>query len=96
VERLSGALGHVDRVEPFEAYCWGLILPGERKSVQPMAARVQPMAVSAAHQSLHHSVAKAEWSDEGLLAAVPEQVLLALGPIAAWIVTGWSPRKLPA
>jgi hypothetical protein len=47
----------------------GLILPGERKSVEPMAARVDPGRVGAAHQSLHHFVAKADWSDEAMLAA---------------------------
>ena len=50
--------------------------------------------MSAAHQSLHHLVAKAAWSDEALLAAVREQVLPVLGPITAWIVddTGF-PKK---
>jgi SRSO17 transposase len=94
VAALARALGHVDRKAPFEAYCRGLILPGERKSVEPMAARVEPLRVSAAHQSLHHLVAKAAWSDAGLLAAVREQVLPVLGPIQAWIVddTGF-PKK---
>ena len=59
-----------------------------------MAARLRPEQVSAAHQSLHHLVAKAAWSDEVLLATVREQVLPALGPITAWIVddTGF-PKK---
>jgi SRSO17 transposase len=79
------------------AYCTGLILPGERKSVEPMAARVAPGRVQAAHQSLHHFVAKADWSDEAVLAVVRAQVLPAVechGPIRAWIVddTGF-PKK---
>ena len=61
VEALSSALGHADRRAPLKAYCTGLLLPGERKSVEPMAARVAPGRVQAAHQSLHHFVAKAEW-----------------------------------
>src|SRR3712207_4839000 len=95
VESLAGALGHADRVAPLRAYCTGLILPGKRKSVEPMAARVDPDRVQAAHQSLHHFVAKAEWSDEALLAVVRgrvwvvrERVLPAIerqGPIRAWI-----------
>ncbi len=94
VAALAGALAHADRKEPFSAYCRGLILPGARKSVEPMAARVRPERVSAAHQSLHHLVAKAAWSDDSLLAAVREQVLPTLGPITAWIVddTGF-PKK---
>jgi SRSO17 transposase len=97
VESLAGALGHADRVGPLRAYCTGLILPGERKSVEPMAARVDPGRVQAAHQSLHHFVAKAEWSDEALLAVVRARVLPAIerqGPIRAWIIddTGF-PKK---
>src|SRR6516164_5051163 len=40
VERLAAALGHADRHEPLRAYLVGLCLPGERKSIEPMAARV--------------------------------------------------------
>src|SRR5512144_2991645 len=85
-DALDSALAHADRKEPFAAYCRGLILPGQRKSIEPMAARIRPEQVSAAHQSLHHLVAKAAWSDGALLAAVREQVLPALGPVTAWIV----------
>jgi SRSO17 transposase len=97
VERLSSALGHADRKAPLRAYCTGLILPGDRKSVEPMAARVEPARVQAAHQSLHHFVAKAEWSDEKVLAVVRAEVLPAItrqGAIRAWIVddTGF-PKK---
>ena len=48
------ALGHADRREPMRAYLTGLCLPGERKSAEPMAARVDPRHVSARHQSMHH------------------------------------------
>jgi SRSO17 transposase len=86
VAALARTLAHADRKEPFAAYCRGLLLPGPRKSVEPIAARVRPERVSAAHQSLHHLVAKAAWSDDALLAAVRHQVLPALGPVTAWIV----------
>ena len=98
VERLSLALGHVDRATPFRSYCAGLILPGDRKSVEPMAARIGPDRVQAAHQWLHHMVAKAEWSDDAVLAAVREQVIPAIerhGALNAWIIddTGGFPRR---
>lgn len=97
VETLASALGHADRVAPLKAYCTGLLLPGERKSVEPMAARVEPGRVQAAHQSLHHFVAKADWSDDAVLGVVRAQALAALerqGPLRAWIVddTGF-PKK---
>src|ERR1700674_3758344 len=51
------------------------MLPGERKSVEPMAARVAPRRVRSKHQSLHHFVADASWSDAGLLDAVRDYVV---------------------
>jgi SRSO17 transposase len=89
VERLGDVLGHADRRAPLRAYTTGLLLPGERKSVEPMAARVDPARVGAAHQSLHHFVAKAAWDDAALLAAVRSYALPAIeehGPIRAWLV----------
>jgi len=82
---------------PFRSYCAGLILPGDRKSVEPMAARIEPRRVQATHQSLHHMVAKADWSDQAVLAAVRSQVLPKItqaGAINAWIIddTGF-PKK---
>src|SRR3954451_14788193 len=89
VERLGDTLGHADRRGPLRAYTTGLLLPGERKSVEPMAARVDPARVGAAHQSLHHFVAKAAWDDAALLAAGRARVLPAMleqGPVRAWLV----------
>lgn len=89
VEALTASLGHADRAAPFRSYTAGLLLPGARKSVEPMAARVEPGRVQAAHQSLHHFVAKADWSDDALLAAVRTHVLPIIeqrGPIRGWII----------
>ncbi|MGQ9635856.1 MAG: IS701 family transposase, partial [Bryobacteraceae bacterium] len=89
LEGLAKAAGHLDREQPLKDYCRGLLLPVERKSVEPMAARLHPDRVQAARQSMHHLVAKAPWSDTSLLAAVQRQVLPAMTrrqPIVAWIV----------
>ena len=89
LDAIVGGLGHVRRAASARAYCPGLLLPGERKSIEPIAARLDPGHVQAKHQSLHHVVAQAEWDDAALLAAVRAQVLPALerhGPVAYWIV----------
>ena len=89
VEGLSSVIGHVRRTRQLRDYCTGLVLPGERKSVEPMAARTAPARTAAQHQSLLHFVAIACWSDEGVLAKVRETVLPAIekdGPIEAWII----------
>ncbi|MGH9353557.1 MAG: IS701 family transposase [Terriglobia bacterium] len=89
MDGLAGAAGHADRQAPLKNYCTGLLLPGERKSIEPMAARLAPDNVRRMHQSLHHLVADAPWSDDEMLAQVRRQVLPALekhGPVVAWIV----------
>jgi SRSO17 transposase len=89
IEHLRGVIGHADRRAPLAAYCTGLLLPGERKSVEPMAARIAPGEVSAKHQSLHHFVAKASWNEAALLSAVCTFVLPKIeqqAPIRAWII----------
>jgi SRSO17 transposase len=97
VDSLATVLGREDRARPFKDYCTGLLIPGERKSVEPMAAVVAPARVSAKHQSLLHLVAQAAWSDEALLSKVRELVLPAIetqGKIEAWIVddTGFAKK----
>src|SRR5918997_3960144 len=87
LDALAGVLGHADRIGPARAYCTGLLLPGARKSIEPLAARMAPQRVPAAHQSLHHLVAKAAWRDEAVLDVVRERVLPPIerhGPIRYW------------
>src|SRR5208283_5664350 len=99
LDGLTEAAGHADRRVPMENYTKGLMLPIERKSVEPMAARLAPGNVRQMHQSLHHIVADAAWSDDALLKQVRRQVLPAMTrkhAIAAWIVddTGFPRRVL--
>src|SRR5712672_3262146 len=89
VEGLVSVIGHADRARPLRDYCMGLMMPGERKSVEPMAAVTAPARVSAQHQSLLHFVGEGGWSDEKMLAKVRELVLPEMerhGPIEAWII----------
>jgi SRSO17 transposase len=72
---LSAGLAHADRHAGLRGYCTGLMLPLPRKSVEPMAARVDPMHASARHQALHHFVSKAEWSDAEMLRRVAQWVV---------------------
>jgi SRSO17 transposase len=88
LDAITGGLGHTSRAASAQTYCTGLLLPGERKSIEPMAARLDPAHVQAKHQSLHHVVAEAEWDDAALLAAVRAEVLPAIerhGPVCYWI-----------
>jgi SRSO17 transposase len=89
VEGLVRVIGHADRAGPLHDYCLGLVLPGERKSVEPMAAITAPERTAAQHQSLLHFVGQGDWSDAEVLAEVRKMVLPRIeryGPIEAWII----------
>jgi SRSO17 transposase len=89
VKQLASALGHQDRHDPLRAYVTGLCLPGDRKSIEPMAARVDPRHVRSRHQSMHHFIADAPWEAAAVLRVAREWVLEPMvrhGPVAAWIV----------
>ena len=97
IEGLAEAAGHADRHTPLKKYCTGLLLPGERKSIEPMAARLAGDNVRRMHQSLHHLVADAPWSDEAVLDRSLDFVIPAMlrrDPVVAWVVddTGF-PKK---
>jgi len=89
LDGLVSVIGHADRAKPLRDYCTGLLMPCERKSVEPMAAVTAPERTAAQHQSLLHFVGEGGWSDEGVLAKAREMVLPTLerqGPIEAWII----------
>ena len=90
-------IGHADRVVPLHDYCTGLLLPGDRKSVEPMAALTAPARTAPKHQSLLHFVGQAPWSDAAVLTKVRQIALPGIeahGAIEAWIFddTGF-PKK---
>ena len=97
VEGLVSVIGHADRARPLRDYCVGLMMPCERKSVEPMAALTAPERTAEQHQSLLHFVGEGGWRDETVLAKVREMVLPQIkrhGAIEAWIIddTGF-PKK---
>ena len=93
---LCEGLGHADRHAGMVDYCRALMLPLHRKSVEPLAASVDPYHVSARHQSLHHFVAQSAWSDREIFDRVREWVVPKMDTASGvyWIVddTGF-PKK---
>ena len=97
IAEIASVLGDPRRNGPMTSYCTGLLMPADRKSVEPMAAMTAPERTAAQHQSLLHFVGKGDWSDEAVLAKVREQVVPRMamhGAISAWIIddTGF-PKK---
>ena len=87
VEGLTRVIGHADRAKPLRDYCIGLMMPGERKSVEPMAAITAPERTAAQHQSLLHFVGEGTWSDEKVLAKVREMVVAMLSRCPCCVAT---------
>ena len=89
VEALSAALGHADRRGPCRDYCLGVLMPVERKSVEPLAAVTAPGRTAARHRSLLHVVGQGSWSDERMMSAAWDQVRPSVerhGAVEAWII----------
>ena len=79
LEFLCKGLGHADRSAGFIDYCKGLMLPIERKSIEPLAAHSDPYNVQAKHQSLHHFIAKSDWSDQSVLSLILQWAMPTFG-----------------
>src|SRR5262245_42820638 len=91
IGRIGGVLGNVKRRESFACYAMGLLGDGERKSVEPIAARAcpDPERVDAVHQRLLHFVTDSAWSDLDVRLEAANYALDALtkqAPIETWIL----------
>ena len=89
-------IGHADRASPLRDYCLGLIMPCERKSVEPMAAVTAPDRTAAQHQSLLHLIsARALTYVAGIL---PNTTVWTPGtgplPPKKWAGCGQRPKRL--
>ena len=84
------ALGHKGRRRWAPVYMEGLLGPGDRKSVQPMAARIAP----ADHEQLHHFIATSPWDPAPLETALAHEAeRLVGGPDAVLIIDDTSLLK---
>src|SRR5580700_4954012 len=83
---VAAPLGRSERRVAAANYVSGLLMPGQRKSIEPMAARlgVDP-------QRLQQFVTDSPWDEEQLWRVIRQEVIPHFEPIEAWIVdeTGW-------
>lgn len=89
--RIGELLGDDERKASFATYAVGLLTEGERKSMEPIAARAVPdeKEIDAAHQRLHHLIANSPWSDRDVRRDSARYALAEMEkrePIAAWIL----------
>jgi len=73
----------------FCGYCLGLLIPGERKSMEPIAARLDPEHVQARYASIQRLITDSEWDYQALLGAVRDYglpLIIAKPELEAWAV----------
>jgi SRSO17 transposase len=90
-DEIGAVLGHPARRASFATYAQGLLADGERKSVEPIAARASadPDKVDAVHQRLLHFLNDSPWSDRDVRRAAAAHAIAALTerePISAWLI----------
>lgn len=76
------ALGNKTRRQMCPAYIAGLIGPGDRKSIQPMAARVDEVS----YDRLHHFIGAGIWDSAPLEATLWQQADALVGGDKAWLI----------
>lgn len=83
------ALGSRPQRKRFAQYALGLLLPGERKSMEPMAARIDPEHAMARFKTFQRFIACSDWDDLAVRQAAyrwAEPALAQAGPMLAWII----------
>ena len=86
LEPLVAEMGRKERREGAALYVQGLLMPGERKSIAPMAERLGVHS-----QKLQQFMADSPWGEQEVWRAIRREVIPVLEPLLAWIVgeTGW-------
>ncbi len=83
---LAAPMGRSERRIGAMRYVEGLLLPGQRKSIEPMARRLQIES-----QGLQQFITDSSWQEDAVWKAIHQQVIPHLAPLEAWVVdeTGW-------
>lgn len=90
-DRIGQVLGRPERRESFSVYAMGILGDGERKSLEPIAARAcaDPLRADAEHQRLHHFATDSPWDDHAVRRVAARHALgpmTAHEPIDSWII----------
>jgi SRSO17 transposase len=86
IEPLVAELGRSERRESAALYVQGLLMPGQRKSIEPMAERLRVDS-----QKLQQFISDSPWPDRHVWQSIRREVIPVVEPLQAWVVdeTGW-------
>jgi SRSO17 transposase len=88
-ECIGDALGNKKRKASFATYAMGLLGEGERKSMEPIAARAcpEPTEIDALHQRLGHFLTDSAWSDRRVRSIAANHAIAAM--VAREAIENW-------
>jgi SRSO17 transposase len=88
---IGEVLGRPERRASFAVYALGVLGDGERKSLEPIAARAcaDPDQMDAEHQRLHHFATDSPWDDHGVRREAARYAIASMtarDPVDSWII----------
>jgi SRSO17 transposase len=86
IDPLVAGLGRSERRESAALYVQGLLMPGQRKSIEPLASRLRVDS-----QKLQQFLSDSPWQEGQVWQAIRREVIPLVEPLQAWVVdeTGW-------
>ena len=90
-ELIGDALGLEERRASYAVYAMGLLGEGDRKSMEPIAARAdpEPRRVNGQHQRIQHFITDSDWDDREVRRVAAQYAIEALldrEPVTHWII----------
>jgi hypothetical protein len=90
-EQIGAQLPRREQRESFATYAFGILSDGERKSVEPIAARAcgEPRGTQRAHDRLLHFLSDSPWSDRAVRTEAARYAIAAMSarePVTTWII----------
>ena len=88
LESLTTGMGRPERRSAMCLYMTGLLLDGERKSIEPIAARLvdRPSEVQAMRQRLQQAVVVADWAESEIFARIAAKLERCLPGLEAFVI----------
>jgi SRSO17 transposase len=90
-EKIGEHLPRREQRESFATYFYGILSDGERKSVEPIAARAcgEPEGTKRSHDRLLHFLGQSPWSDRAVRREAARHAIAAMAerePVTTWIL----------
>jgi SRSO17 transposase len=85
---MTEGMGRMERCRAMQSYVTGLLLDGERKSIQPMAARLvqEPSEAEAMRQRLQECITISDWNEDEVWSRLALHVAAKMPELEAFVL----------